>query len=259
MDLVWLKVPAWEKRDGFIHGFLGRKGGKSQGAYDSLNLSLRVGDDPRVVKDNLCDVKKAVGVHDLRVVTMRQIHGDRIIEVKDKNLKEAGEADGMETEQKEVFLGVLTADCVPILFCVPSRRVTAVVHAGWRGTMAGLASKMVSRLREQYRVGPDAIEVALGPAIGPCCYEIGADVSAPLLSRWKEQAEQSMQKKNNKQFLDLRSLNIQMLQQSGVPPGRIFTLGPCTACSSEEFFSYRHDSGQGAKETGRQLSFIGWL
>lgn len=259
MDFVWLKVPAWAKREGFIHGFLGRKGGKSQGAYDSLNLSLRVGDDPLLVKDNLCNVKKAVGVHDLRVVTMHQIHGDRIVEVKDKNLKEAGEADGMVTEQKEVFLGVLTADCVPILFSVPSRRVTAIVHAGWRGTMAGLASKMVSRLREQYRVGPDAIEVALGPAIGPCCYEIGEDVSAPLLARWKEKAEQSMQKKDNKQFLDLRNLNILLLQQSGVPPGKIFTLGPCTACSSEEFFSYRYDSAQGEKDTGRQLSFIGRL
>ena len=94
MELVLLKVLQWEQREGFIHGFLGRKGGKSQGTYDSLNLSLRVGDDPLMVKDNLCDVKKAVGVHDLRIVTMHQIHGDRIVEIKDKNLKEAGEADG---------------------------------------------------------------------------------------------------------------------------------------------------------------------
>ncbi len=86
MDLLWLKVPQWEQREGFFHGFLGRKGGKSQGRYGSLNLSFRVGDDPQVVKDNLCDVKKAVGIHDLRVVTMKQMHGDHIVEVKDKDL-----------------------------------------------------------------------------------------------------------------------------------------------------------------------------
>src|SRR5262245_51814862 len=136
MDLVWLKVPQWEGRDGLLHGFLGRRGGKSIGPYASLNLSFRVNDAPHVVKDNLCDAKRAVGVHDLRIVTMKQVHGDRIVDVKDKGLKEVGEADGMMTEESGLFLGVLTADCVPMLFSVPGSKQVAVVHAGWRGTLA---------------------------------------------------------------------------------------------------------------------------
>ena len=259
MELVWLKVPQWEQREGFIHGFLGRKGGKSLGAYASLNLSVRVGDDIQTVKDNLCDLKTAVGLHDQRVVTMTQMHKDHITEVTDKRTKDAGEADGMITEQKEIFLGVLTADCVPILFSDLSRRVTAVVHAGWRGTMAGLVAKMVAHLRDRYHVELDALEVALGPAIGPCCYEIQNDVSAPLLAKWKGFTEQSLQSRNGKQFLDLRTLNTLQLQESGVPPAQIFTLGPCTACASDEFYSYRRDGVPGVKETGRQLSFAGWL
>lgn len=259
MELIWLKVPQWEQREGFMHGFLGRKGGKSHGAYASLNLSVRVGDDIQTVKDNLCDLKMAVGLHDQRVVTMTQMHKDHITEVTDKRTKDAGEADGMITEQKEIFLGVLTADCVPILISIPSRRLTAVVHAGWRGTLAGLTPKMVTYLRDRFHVGSESLEVALGPAIGPCCYEVQGDVSDRLLMKWKGFTEQSLQARNGKQFLDLRTLNTLQLQDSGVPPAQIFTLGPCTACASDEFYSYRRDGVPGEKETGRQLSFAGWL
>ncbi len=255
MDLLWLQVPEWKKIDGLLHGFLGRKGGKSTGAYAGLNVSFRVGDDPDVVKDNLCDMKKAAGVHDLRIVTMKQMHGDRIIDVKDKNLKEAGEADGMATEEEDLFLGVLTADCVPVLFIAPGRRVVAVVHAGWRGTLAGIVPKMVRHLKDRYGVSPESLEAALGPAIGSCCYEIGADVSAPLIQRWGRLAESCLEIKGGKSFLDLRDFNRLLVQESGIPTQQIFRLGRCTSCAFEDFFSYRRERG----ETGRQISFIGWL
>ncbi|MEK7782854.1 MAG: laccase domain-containing protein, partial [Candidatus Binatota bacterium] len=106
MDIVWLQVPQWKNRDGLLHGFLGRRGGKSTGPFASLNLSFRVGDDPQVVKDNICDVKRVVGVHDLRIVTMKQVHGDHILEVKDQHIKEAGEGDGMVTEERGIFPAV---------------------------------------------------------------------------------------------------------------------------------------------------------
>jgi len=253
MDLVWLKVPQWEKRGGLLHGFLGRRGGKSVGPYTSLNLSFRVGDDLQVVKDNICDVKRAVGVHDLRIVTMKQVHGDRIVEVKDKQLKEAGEADGMVTEESGVFLGVLTADCVPMLFSVSGRKLVAVAHAGWRGTLAGIAPKMVRHLNKSYGVPPTSIEVALGPAIDPCCYEVREDVSVPLIEKWGSLAEGCLERRDGKTFLDLRDLNALLLEDAGVPPAQIFVLGPCTSCATNDFFSYRREK----KETGRQLSFIG--
>lgn len=254
MDLVWLQVPQWKKVDGLLHGFLGRRGGKSVGPHASLNLSFRVGDDPQIVKDNICDMKKAVGMHDLRIVTMRQVHGDHIVEIRDKHLKEAGEADGMITEQRNLFLAVLTADCVPILFSVSGRKLVAVVHAGWRGTVAGIALKMVYTLRDQYDVKPDSLEVAMGPAIGPCCYEIGADVSEPLVRRWGDLADRCRQTREGKNFLDLKELNNSLLEKAGVLPERIFKIGPCNSCASDDFFSYRRMG-----ETGRQISFIGWL
>jgi YfiH family protein len=254
MNIVALKVPQWERRDGPLHGFLGRRGGKSTGAFAGLNLSFNVGDDPQVVKDNFCDMKKAVGVHDLKITTMKQVHGDQIIDVRDSRLKEAGGADGMVTEEPGVFLGVLTADCVPILFSVRGRRLAAVAHAGWRGSLAGIAAKMVCHLRDRYNVDPASVEAALGPAIGACCYAIGADVSQPLVRKWGSAAEKFLTSKDGKQFLDLRALNVVLLQDSGVPPEQIFAVGPCTSCAPEDFFSYRRDK----KETGRQISFIGW-
>jgi len=255
MDLVWLKVPQWERWGGLLHGFLGRRGGKSVGPYASLNLAFSVGDDPDVVKDNLCDMKKAVGVHDSRIVAMKQVHGDRILEVKDKSLKVAGEADGMVAEEKEIFLGVLSADCVPILFAVPGREIVAAVHAGWRGTLAGIAPKMIEYLKDRYGIKPASVEVALGPAIGPCCYEIGADVSEPIITKWGRVAKDCLETKGGKKFFDLREFNRLQLNDAGVLPEKIYQIGPCTSCASSDFFSYRRQKGK----TGHQMSFIGWL
>ena len=154
MEIGVLKIPQWERYGGLIHGFTGRRGGKSVGLYASLNLSYRVGDDPKIVSQNVCDVKLAIGIHNGRVVTMKQVHGEQVAEVTDTNVKEAGEADAMVTAKANVFLGVLTADCVPILMIAPKQRLAAAVHAGWRGSLAGIAAKAVTYLDEKYDVTP---------------------------------------------------------------------------------------------------------
>lgn len=255
MELVWLKVPEWENQDGLLHGFLGRRGGRSLGSYASLNLAFGVGDDPQIVKDNLCDMKKAVGVHDLRIVTMKQVHRDGILEVRDTGSKQVGEADGITTAAKEVFLGVLTADCVPILLTVPEPKIAAAAHAGWRGTLSGIAAKAVGYLAERYGVDPSSVEAALGPSIGPCCYEVGPDVSVPMTQRWHALAEKALRLSNGKTFLDLRELNRLQLEKAGVLPEKTYLVGPCTGCAEQDFFSYRRERGK----TGHQMSFIGWL
>src|SRR6185369_14095750 len=119
MEINLLTVPGWEKETGLLHGFSRRNGGKSVGRYTGLNTSYRVGDDPGIVSQNVCDLKLAVGIHDGRIVTMKQVHGDKIVEVSDRSLKEAGEADGVITRERDIFLAVLTADCVPILLVAP--------------------------------------------------------------------------------------------------------------------------------------------
>jgi len=254
MKISWLKVPQWENEIGLLHGFMGRQGGKSAGAYAGLNVSYRVGDDPKIVSQNVCDMKLAVGIHDGRIVTMKQVHDDRLIEVKDKDLKEAGEADGMLTGAQNTFLGVLTADCVPMLFLAREQKIVAVVHAGWRGTLKGIAAKTVKFFLENYGVRPSELEVALGPSIDACCYEIGRDVAQPLIEQWVELATSSIETKGSRTYLDLRNLNEGILHRASVPQSRIFRVGPCTSCAKDDFFSYRRER----KETGRQISFIGW-
>jgi YfiH family protein len=254
MEITALKVPGWERYPGLVHGFMGRRGGKSVGPYAGLNVSYRVGDDPKVVSQNVCDMKLAIGIHDGRIVTMRQVHGDNVIEVSESKIKEAGEADAMVTAKAGVFLGVLTADCVPILIIAPNERLAAVVHAGWRGAVAGIAAKAVSYLADIYRVGPETLEAALGPSIGPCCYEVGEDVIEPLVARWGSLAEEMIMAGPGNPHVDLRRLNRAILADAGIASERIFELGPCTKCAQDEYFSYRR-TGQ---ETGRQMSVVGW-
>ena len=254
MDINCLRVPAWEKYPALLHGFLGRRGGNSRGAYAGLNVSYRVGDDNQIVSQNVCDMKQEVGIHDGRVVTMKQVHGDAIVEVKDHKLKETGEADAMVTNESEIYLGILTADCVPILLIAPDHGIAAAVHAGWRGTLAGIAAKTVKSLGELYGVSCTELQAALGPSIGPCCYEVKDDVTRPLLERWDEVAAASLQSKTGTSFLDLRALNAKILHEAGLPQAQIFQIGPCTSCATDDFFSYRRQG----KQTGRQMSLVGW-
>jgi YfiH family protein len=254
MGITSFKVPRWDQHQGLLHGFLGRRGGRSAGVYQSLNLSLRVGDDPQAVKDNICDMKNAVGIHDGRILTMKQVHGDHIVQVQDSDMKETGEADGVLTRQAGVFLGVLTADCVPILFLAREQKLVAAVHAGWRGTLAGIAAKMVQVLLEEHSIVPSELEVALGPSIDDCCYEIGRNVAEALTDQWSVTASSCIRIRDGKKYLDLRELNTAILHRAGIPQSQIFRIGPCTSCAKDEFFSYRREKEQ----TGRQISFIGW-
>jgi YfiH family protein len=148
----------------------------------------------------------------------------------------------------------LTADCVPILLIAPDHGIAAAVHAGWRGTLAGIAAKTVKRLGEMYGVECTELQAALGPAIGPCCYEVKDDVTRPLLGEWHELAAASLQSKAGKSFLDLRGLNAKILHTAGLPKAQIFQVGPCTSCASDDCFSYRRQGNQ----TGRQMSIVGW-
>jgi YfiH family protein len=255
MEMNRLQVPQWQNYPGLLHGFMGRRGGKSVGRYAGLNVSYRVGDDNKVVSQNVCDMKLAIGIHDGKIVTMRQQHGDNIVEVKDKKLKEAGETDGMVTAEHGVYLGVLTADCVPLLFIAPKQKLAAAVHAGWRGTLAGIAEKAVRLFQNQYGIAASELEVALGPSIGVCCYEVKDDVVRPLMKKWGRLTTPSIAVKDGKSYVNLSRLNRDILREAGVPGKQLFQVGPCTRCSAEDFFSYRREGG----ETGRQISVVGWL
>jgi hypothetical protein len=254
MHIERFTVPGWEQFPDLVHVFLGRTGGGSARPYASLNLSYRVGDERQQVKDNWCVVKKALGVHERKVTLLRQIHGDNVLTVSRGDQKEAGEGDAMITKHPNVFLGILTADCVPIFLVEPQQKVVAAIHAGWRGTVRGIIAKTITRLQEEFGVTASTLYAALGPAIERCCYEVGEEVYTQITAQWDGLAKEAWCCVEGRYYLDLRTLHVALLVQQGIPAARIARVGPCTGCNTNRFFSYRREQGN----TGRQASVIGW-
>ncbi len=250
-----LRVPGWDAIPDLAHGFCGRRGGVSRGAFAELNLSLRVGDAPEAVQENWR--RMTVAGDGLRFVTMAQVHGTRVVAVEDATT-DAGEADAMATRAAGLLLSVLTADCVPILLVAPAHHVMAAVHAGWRGTVGGIAARTVLHLERRFGVGPEAISAALGPAIGGCCYEIDGQIVDELERRWGAMPTAIHRTRGTKPLLDLRRANATLLARAGVPTARITSVGPCTRCAAADYFSHRAAISVAGHATGRQLSFIGW-
>jgi hypothetical protein len=191
---------------------------------------------------------------------MNQVHGARVVEIPSP-ATDPGDADAMITTVSRVGLCVLTADCVPILLVAPRARLVGVVHAGWRGTVAGVTRAAVTRLLEISDTQPGEIRAALGPAIGPCCYEVDASIAEEIEARWglMPAVRRYLRNGTPKARLDLRAVNVKQLTLAGLNSAAIATVGDCTCCNSVSHFSHRAaTSHQGAGVTGRQLSFIGW-
>lgn len=244
-----LRVAGWDAIEGLAHGFFGRAGGVSGGPLAALNVSERVGDYPWKVGANWALAARALP--GLRAVRMQQVHGARVVRV-DAPTQEVGEADAMFTATPGVGLAVLTADCVPLLGVAPAHGAVLAVHAGWRGTLAGVAAAAVAAATAALAIPPAAWRLALGPAIGGCCYEVEADIGARLVAQWGPMPD-AWRPRGGRGQLDLRAANRAILTASGVPGEQIFDLGPCSNCAHEHYFSHRASRGT----AGRQLSLIG--
>lgn len=246
-----LRVAAWRAMPGLAHGFFGRAGGVSGRHCASLNVSRSVGDDPQAVASNWQRIARAFPR--LRFARMRQVHGARVVPVERADAA-VGEADGMIARAGGVGLAVLTADCVPLLCVAPTGPAVMALHAGWRGTLAGIAAAGVAEARRWLGVPPDSWQVAMGPSIGGCCYEVDAHIGQQLVDRWGAMPD-AWQPAGAHGQLDLRAANRHILRAQGVPDAQIEQVGPCTACQSGAYFSHRRSGGR----AGRQLSVIGWV
>lgn len=253
MKALRLEVPEWDRFDGLVHGFLGRLRAESPSADPPSRLSGDNGDDRDAVKQHWCNLKQAVDLRGITIVTAKQVHSDTVLTVSSATDEQAGVGDGLMTDVPNLCLGVMTADCVPLLFVEPARKVAAAVHAGWRGTAAGIGPRAVALMRETYGIDPAALHVAMGPSIGPCCYEVGREVAKQIAANWQEELSGAWRSEGAKGRLDLRALNEAQLLGTGIPRPHIRKIGPCTACYVGDFFSYREEG-----KTGHQLSFIGW-
>ena len=235
------------ERTGIRVAFTGRAGGVSAGAFASLNLGSHVGDDPAAVQENRVRVLEALGAHGAQLVVPSQVHGDAVVSVDDAaavgeaRARAQEGADAIVASVPDVAVLLCFADCVPVAVASPSGRF-AVVHAGWRGVMNGVAAKAVRQLAaaDEPLLGPGAAggyNVYVGPHIGACCVETGADVRERFAARFGDACLAG------ERCVDLLAALAVGLQEAGIACERIADAGVCTACANDEYFSYRASGG----------------
>ena len=219
--------------------FTERAGGASSPPFSTLNLGLHTGDDPEVVERNRSDLSAALGVGGF--MTTRQVHGTEVLRVGEGRTRAHGElgvADALQTDTARFAVAVLTADCVPLALASEQAGDLSVVHIGWRG----LASGMVQRAVASFGSSQDLV-ASIGPAIGPCHYEVGEEVISAV-QKGTDQAALT-RTDGSSLFLDLPGTVERVLRRAGLQ--EVERAEECTACEEGRFFSYRRDG-----RTGRQ-------
>jgi hypothetical protein len=236
--------------EGFLHGFPERTGGVSTGLRASLNLGVRWGDDRDHVETNRRRLAEHAGYDPAGLQITRHVHGTAVWTV-GQPLAEGAEFDGLVCDRPGPVLGAFAADCIPLLFAEPVARICGAAHAGWRGTVAGVARNVIARMAE-LGARPAHIRVALGPSIGPCCFEVGPEVVAEFRAAFGE-VPGMIVPGPRKDHIDLRVATRAVLERAGVRADRIDDRPPCTRCEPDRFFSYRRDGQAG----GVHMAFIG--
>lgn len=234
IDGIKAFVDPQARADGFLVAFADRTGGVSRTPYDSLNLAATVGDDPDAVEQNRARVARALGFDPADLVLARQVHGCDVLEAGPDDVGVVGEADVLVSRVPDKVIGILTADCVPVVLA--GQNVIAIAHAGWRGLVGGAIETAVKSIGRVSRAW-------VGPSIHACCYEVGPDVIDAF-------------KKASLPIADERRVDpgraaVAALHRAGVSDVRATT--ECTSCE-DRFFSYRRDG-----VTGRQGAFAGLL
>lgn len=173
------------------------------------------------------------------LATLHQVHSSTCVPAEGRT-GQLGEGDALLENAPGSVVAVKTADCIPILLIDPIHRAVAAVHAGWRGTAAGIGSKAVDAMRARFGSEPSMLHAAIGPGIGACCYEVGPEVAAQFGGQGRGK-------------IDLPAINRRQLESAGISPERIYVAGICTMCHPEEFHSFRRDK----QAAGRLYSFAG--
>ena len=281
----WLAVPGWEKTGWLWHGFSTRRGGLST-AYcaddvpGELNLGFTADDDRETVARNRRLLAEAItGDAATPLVALKQIHSNKVIlaGAADATRKRPWKADGLMTDNSGLLVAIQTADCIPVLLADRKRRAVAAFHAGWRGTVQRIVESGVGRMRLEFGSRPEDLIAAIGPGIGPCCYAVGEDAQSAFESQFAYARElfrevydaDPVRAKYPMLFmtqrapghspigpslhLNLVEANRRQLLAAGLKPRAIHTVGGCTSCQRELFFSHRGSQGH----AGRMMSVIG--
>ena len=239
------------------HAFSTRLGGVSAHSHtSSLNLAFDRGDDDDTVLENLGIFAKEAGFDAKSIISHPQIHSDKIFTVTRAEcgrgyfVREGIEGgDGYVTTERGVTLGIKTADCVPILFeAHKNGKVVAVgaVHAGWRGTVAGIAAKCIERLMNEAGVAATDVRAAIGPCIHKCCYEVSRDVNEAVSEGLGERfAERFVVPTGDadKYMCDLAGINRELILSCGLCEQNVDVIDECTCCNPKKYYSHRYSHG----------------
>lgn len=249
--VVFLTFPKLVKA-GVKHGFSTRLGGVSTGVLGTMNLSFTRGDLRENVQENFRRIADAIGFEADKLVFSAQIHETKLRKVTKENcgegiLRETKPGiDGLATNEAEVPLYTSYADCVPLLFFDPEKKVVAMAHSGWRGTAARIGAKMIRFMEEEYGSRAENIIAAIGPSICRNCYEVSEDVAREFRKTFlPEQLTQIFDEKGQGKYqLDLWEANRIILTEAGILPNHLDITDLCTCCNSDKLFSHRASQGQ---------------
>lgn len=230
------------------HCFTTRFGGVSEGYLSSMNIGIHRGDDPEKVAQNYAILAGLLGVSCDDFVVTKQTHSDivRPVDAADRGNclidGASAECDALITNTPGLVLVVFTADCTPILLHDPVTGAVGAAHAGWRGTAADIAGKTVKAMQTHYGCDPKNIRAAIGPNIGPCCFETDADVPQAMLCAFGDAATPFIRPAEEKYYVNLKEINALALRRAGVAHIDIST--DCTACQTHRFWSHRRVGSQ---------------
>lgn len=240
---------------GVVHGFFGRRGGVSAGLYGALNCGPGSGDDSEHVAANRATAARALGVTPDRLVTLYQVHSPEVVTVRRPWTREtAPRADAMVTSEPGIALGILTADCAPVLLADRPARVIGALHAGWKGALSGVIDSAIAAM-EDVGAARKNIRAAVGPCIGQANYEVGAEFHARFLEAHagNDRFFAPSDRANHWRF-DLPGYVSARLAAAGVRDPQV--MGTCTYADEAAYFSYRRATHRGEPDYGRNLSAI---
>ncbi|MBQ6105772.1 MAG: peptidoglycan editing factor PgeF [Lachnospiraceae bacterium] len=260
-EAAYVTFPGWNVPANVHYGYSSRLFGLSKGIYASMNLGLNRGDDADTVRANYRRICKAIGIPAERVVFSKQTH---LCNVKKVTAKDAGngfirensfsDIDALMTDETGLPLVIFTSDCVPIFLYDPGKRVIALVHAGWRGTVSGIARETVLAMKREYGSDPKDIVAAVGPSICRECFEIGPEVAEKFQTAFGGEVDAKggvlFHGQGDRFYADLWRANEIRLTEAGVTKDHITMSGLCTMCRPELFFSHRATNGLRGSNAG---------
>jgi YfiH family protein len=247
--------PTWAEQGNLVTGFTKRNGGSSRPPFNSLNLGFGSGDQLSQVEANRVAVARAFDLETHLFLTVNQVHGSEILVIDQPNPDvshfQRVDSDAIITNQRNILIGILVADCFPVILYDRKKHVAAVVHLGWQGTAAGLLGRTVKAMCELFGCQPEDLCAAIGPGIAAHSYEVDRPVRDAFRQGTDQWGRIATEVSLGHWQLDLQKSVFLQLDEAGISQTAIDLVTECTCCHKENFFSYRRDNGR----TGRQMGF----